>query len=57
MQTASDNIGRTVNYTYNANGQLWKVTDPLNHVTEYTYDADYRMTKVKNRNGVEYVTN
>jgi YD repeat-containing protein len=33
------------------------VTDPLNHVTEYTYDTNHRMTKIKNRNGVEYVTN
>ena len=57
VQTASDNIGRTVNYTYNANGELWKVTDPLNHVTEYTYDTNHRMIKIKNRNGVEYVTN
>jgi YD repeat-containing protein len=33
------------------------VTDPLNHVTEYTYDGNNRMIKIKNRNGVEYVTN
>ena len=57
VQTASDNLGRTVSYTYDGSGRLWKVTDPLNHVTEYTYDANHRMTKIKNRNGVEYVTN
>ncbi len=57
VQTASDNIGRTVNYVYDAGGRLWKVTDPLNHVTEYTYDDNNRMIKIKNRNGVEYVTN
>jgi YD repeat-containing protein len=57
VQTATDNIGHTVNYTYDGSGRLWKVTDPLNHVTEYTYDTNHRMTTIKNRNGVEYVTN
>jgi YD repeat-containing protein len=57
VQTASDNIGRTVNYTYDGSGRLWKVTDPLNYVTEYTYDDGNRMIKIKNRNGVEYVAN
>jgi YD repeat-containing protein len=30
-----DNIGRTVNYTYTANGELATVTDPEQHVTGF----------------------
>ncbi len=52
-----DNIGRTWTYTYDNANNLWKVSDPLNGVTEYTYDADHRMKTVKNRNGIVYVTN
>lgn len=36
-----DNIGRAVNYTYDASGRLWKVTNPLGEVTEYTYDSSH----------------
>ena len=39
-QTASDNIGRTVNYTYNADGQLWKVT--VAQSCHGTYDTNHR---------------
>jgi RHS repeat-associated protein len=53
----TDNIGRIVRYTYDANGNLWKVTDPLGQLTEYTYDSGHNMLTVKNRNGVVYVTN
>ena len=47
VQQAKDNIGRTVNYTYDANGRLSTVTDPENHVTSYSWDANNRMTAVK----------
>src|SRR5438874_1391411 len=33
-----DNIGRTVGYQYDASGRLFRVTDPENGVTEYTYE-------------------
>jgi len=52
-----DPAGRRWQYTYDGQSRLWKVTDPMDHVTEYTYDADHNMTSVKNRNGVVYVTN
>jgi len=52
-----DNIGRTVGYTYDAGGRLWKVTDPSGGVTEYTYDASHRMTTVKDARGIVFLTN
>jgi len=47
VHQATDNIGRTVTYTYDASGRLSTVTDPENHVTSYTWDANHRMTGVK----------
>ena len=55
-----DVLGRTVNYTYDvpgSGGRLWKVTDPMNGVTEYTYDTSHRMLTIKNPRGYFYVTN
>src|SRR5262249_44619551 len=46
-KTATDNIGRTVTYTYDGGGHLTSVADPENHVTSYTYDADHQMLTVK----------
>ena len=45
-----DNLGRTVSYGYDANGNLTSVTDPEQHVTSYTYDAGNRLVTVKTRN-------
>ena len=47
MTQVQDNIGRTVGYTYTANGELATVTDPEQHVTSYTYDSNHRMLTVK----------
>ena len=52
-----DNIGRTVGYTYDASGRLWKVTDVNGGVTEYTYDGASRMLTVKDPRGIVYLTN
>ena len=54
---ATDNIGRTVVYTYDASGRLWKVTDANNGVTEYTYDSSHRMLTIKDPRGIVYLTN
>ena len=54
---ATDNIGREVNYTYDANSRLWKVTDPNQGVTEYTYDTSHRMITVKDARGIVFLTN
>ena len=54
---ATDNIGRTVIYTYDASGRLWKVTDANNGVTEYTYDSSHRMLTIKDPRGIVYLTN
>ena len=42
-----DNIGRTVGYQYDGSARLWKVTDPENGVTEYSYDASHRMLTMR----------
>jgi RHS repeat-associated protein len=34
----------TTNYAYDANGNLTQVTDPLGHITKFTYDALNRVT-------------
>jgi RHS repeat-associated protein len=54
---ATDNIGRTIGYTYDANGRLWKVTDAKGGITEYLYDASDRMLTVKNPRNIVYLTN
>ena len=54
---ARDNIGRTVGYTYDASGRLWKVTDVQGGVTEYTYDGAHRMLTIKDPRGIVYLTN
>jgi YD repeat-containing protein len=52
-----DNIGRTVGYQYDGSARLWKVTDPENGVTEYSYDASHRMLTIKDGRGNVYLTN
>src|SRR5439155_11576379 len=48
VSQVSDNIGRTVSYTYDGGGHLLTVTDPENHVTSYTWDiTNNRMLTVK----------
>lgn len=54
---ARDNLGRTVSYTYDAAGRLWKVRDAKGGVTEYTYDGDNRMLTIKDARGIVYLTN
>jgi YD repeat-containing protein len=44
-QTA-DSVTRTVGYTYDAAGNLWKVTDAKGGVTTFGYDATHRMTSI-----------
>jgi YD repeat-containing protein len=36
---------------------LWKVTNPLSEVTEYTYDSSHRMLTIKDARGIIYLTN
>ena len=53
---ATDNIGRTVTYTYDS-GRLWKVTDAAGGLTEYTYDTSHRMLTIEDARGITYLTN
>jgi RHS repeat-associated protein len=54
---ARDQLGRSVKYQYDADGRLWKVTNPDNKVTEYTYDSTHRMLTIKDARGIVFVTN
>jgi RHS repeat-associated protein len=54
---ATDNIGRNVHYTYDANGHLSTATDPEGNVTTYTWDANHRMTSIKDGRNIVYLTN
>jgi RHS repeat-associated protein len=54
---ATDNTGRSIGYTYDANGRLWKVTDAKGGVTEYLYDSSDRMLTIKNPRNIVYLTN
>lgn len=54
---ATDNIGRSIGYTYDANGRLWKVTDAKGGITEYLYDVNDRMLTIKNPRNIVYITN
>ena len=52
-----DNIGQTVRIPMTGRRGSGRWHDPLDPLTEYTYDADHRMTSVKNRNSIIFVTN
>jgi RHS repeat-associated protein len=54
---AKDNIGRTVSYTYDPNGNLSTVTDSENNVTTYTWDASNRLATIKDGREIVYLTN
>lgn len=56
ISQARDNIGRNVNYVYDAGGRLWKVTDVNEGVTEYTYTGD-RMETIKDPRGITFLRN
>ena len=42
----SDPFGRTATFTYNDNGQLWKITDPVGIVSEFTYGIGTEIAKL-----------
>ena len=51
-----DNTGRVVTYEYDEKGRLFKITDPMNGKTEYTYD-DNLLKTIKDSRGIVYLTN
>ncbi|MFI6447013.1 RHS repeat-associated core domain-containing protein [Kitasatospora sp. NPDC050543] len=53
---AEDNLGRTVGYTYTADGHLETVTNPAGGVTKYTYESG-RMKTITDPRGTTYLTN
>lgn len=55
--SATDPLGRTVLYTYDAQNRLTAVTNPAGGVTSYTYDAQHRMTSITNPRGITFLQN
>lgn len=47
----SDPAGRTLNYAYNANGDLTSYTDPNNKTTQYSYNANDQLSQIIDPNG------
>ncbi len=54
---ANDSSGRTVNYTYDSSGRVWKVANPSGGITEYSYDTVHRMITLKDPRGIVFLTN
>src|SRR6185437_128504 len=52
-----DDLGRTVTYTYDAQGRLSQVTDPAGGTEQYFYDSANNMTSIKDKRGNTKVTN
>jgi RHS repeat-associated protein len=46
-----DPLGNVTKYAYDPNGNLETLTDPKNHKTKYTYNANDELTKVEKPNG------
>src|SRR5262249_6741252 len=55
--SVTDPLGRTVTYEYYPTGLLSRVTNPAGGVTQYFYDAQYRMTSITDARGITYLTN
>jgi RHS repeat-associated protein len=52
-----DPLGRTVQYSYNANGRLETVTDPAGGVTRYTYDTQGRILTITDPRSIKFLEN
>jgi len=52
VQQVIDPIGRTVQYTYDAESHLILVTDPLGQVTRYSYDLAGRLETITDPRGI-----
>ena len=53
----TDPLGRTVRYTYDAQGRLERVTDPAGGLTQYTYDANHRLLTITDPRNITFLTN
>jgi RHS repeat-associated protein len=54
---AQDNIGRTVQYSYDAAGHLTQVTDANNGVWKYSYNTADQMTSITDPRNLLYLQN
>ena len=51
IQSIADPVGRALQFTYNANGQITNIADPVGRSISYTYDASFNLTSVTDTNG------
>ena len=54
---ATDDLGRTVTYRYDAAGHLVSTTDPEGGVTSYTYDATGNLASLTGPRGIRFILN
>jgi RHS repeat-associated protein len=57
IATVSDSAGRTVTYSYDSKDNLTGHTDPEGNTWSYVYDADHRITTLKNPLNITTATN
>ena len=57
VKTATDNIGREVQYSYDASGRLQTVIDANSGTWTYGYDSLNRMTTIQDPRLITYLTN
>jgi RHS repeat-associated protein len=53
----TDRLGRSVQYTYDAQGRLTSVTDAAGGITQYTYDGNHRLLTITDPRGITFLTN
>lgn len=57
VSQATDNLGRSVTYTYDAAGNLSTVADPVGNVTTYGWNAANQLISIKDGRNIVYLTN
>ncbi len=57
ISSLQDWSGRTVNYTYDDQGNLLTVKDPNGNTTTYSYDVNFKLTSITDREGKTVVNN
>ena len=56
LTSHKDGVNQTTTYQYKPSGDLWKLTDPANHTTEWNYDTEGRLDWKKDQAGTTVLT-